>query len=162
MNIELKRVTNNQKDLNTIMHMMFNEPGIKDIFSGKKTRLLFSPLTYIIEVDSKDIGFFNLVDEQVEGIFFVDLGIIKEYRGKGIAKEVLSTIPSIKCSNFIVSEVKKDNIPANKVSSQIGVMVTETEDRNFYLMQKERLEEFIDSNGLEKLSKKFQTKKQLS
>ena len=164
MNVELKRVTNNVEDVNAIMDMMFHEPGIQEIFNGKQKRLLFSPFTLLIRVNSENIGFFYLVDEQVPNILFLDVGIIQKYRGKGIGRDVLEIIPDIHCSEFIICETKKDNIAANKNSSSVGVLVSETEDRNFYLMQKDRLEEFIDSDGLEKLSKKFKSTnvKQLS
>ena len=156
MNITLKEVFDQRSDYNTIIHMMYNEEGICEIFNGKADRVLFSPKIFIICVDQKEVGFIYFVNEKVEDMFFVDMGLLKKYRGLGIGKKVLQMIHDKNYKDFLIGETKKDNVSANEVTKECGVLIGETEDRNFYLLQKERVEEFIESNGFEKLSKKFQ------
>lgn len=157
MEINYRPVTKEPKDFNKIINMMYSSPGIKEIFYGKETRVYLSPFILMIQDQDKDIGFAYLVDEQVDGMYFVDVGILEEYRGKGIGKDVLEEFQHLPTKWFIMGETKKDNVLANESSKKYGVVVAETEDRNIYLLQKDRLEEFIDSDSLEKLahSRKF-------
>lgn len=68
------------------MDLMYSEPGIRDIFYQKHTRLLFSDCPYIIQLNNKDIGFIYATEEKIKDFEFLDIGIKKEYRGKNYAE----------------------------------------------------------------------------
>lgn len=159
MNIFLEDIYYNSSAIFEVEDMMITESSIKDIFQGKYKRLLASRYIYMIHKGEENIGFTYLVDEGVDSnILFLDMGLLKRYQNQGIGTKVLEKLVNMDFDEFIIGETKKNNISTNIIGKRIGVKVADTEDRNFYLLQKDRVEEFIDYNGLEKLSKRFNTK----
>lgn len=156
------------KDSNDMFYMMNYEDGIKDVFRGKNDRLNTTSVSWMIEADNKNIGFINLVVEKANYNFlFLDMGIIKDYRGKGYGKKFLKEVQELVEDSdlpYVLMETKKDNINANIAAREMTCFITEVEDRNVYLLQKSRLQEFIDSNQMEELAKHYDNpskKKQL-
>ena len=49
-----------------------------------------------------------------------------------------------------------DNIGANKTAKEACIQIATIDDRNIYLVQKDRIEEFIDKGYMEKLAKHFE------
>ena len=148
---------NNDLDASKIIRMMNEEETIKDVFKGKTERVVGADISCLIKNDNEDIGFVNLVKEKYDqDFYFLDMGIIKKYQGQGIGKKVFEillnekTIKNLK--EFIIGETKKTNEKAIGAVENIGgIKVLETEDRVYYLLQKERIEEFIEKDGMQKL-----------
>lgn len=146
------------KDSNDMYRMMNVEEGIKDVFLGRTDRIITASDSWMIQAGDKNIGFINLVVEKSNyNYLFLDMGIIKDYRGKGYGKRFLKEVQMIVESSdrpFVLMETKKDN-NANGVGKDIGCFITEVGDRNVYLLQKSRLQEFIDSNQMEELARHY-------
>lgn len=154
-NISLKQANDNDSS-EIIMNMMNNEAGIKDVFAGKMDRLMSSQISLLIQQDNQNIGFVNLVTERCNyDYLFVDMGIIEKYRGQGIGKQVLTMISQLDTEEYILGETRTDNTLANGSVNGIGCYLATFGDRNIYLLQKDKLEKFIDENHLEKLDKHF-------
>ena len=147
------------KDSNDMYHMMNREDGIRDVFVGRTDRIINADISWMIQAGNKNIGFINLVVEKCNyNYLFLDMGIIKEYRGKGYGKKFLTEVQQLVEANdlpFVLMETTKDNNNANGVGKGIGCFITEVGDRNIYLLQKSRLQEFIDSNQMEELAKHY-------
>lgn len=145
---------------NRVMDIINNDKEINNIFFTKKNRFMLSQFTYLITVDGEDAGFINLLYEDGDDSFLVlDRGVIEKFRGMGIGTMALDFIKSQNFEDFIIGETRKNNNGSNKSLSKFGVMVADSDEFNYYLLQKEKLGEFIDSDGLEKLGKHYQTDK---
>lgn len=154
--IELK--TNDWvEDYNVLSNMMNNEDGIKEIFANRLDRIQTADSSWLIKMNGKYVGFVNLVCEKLNHDYlFLDMGVIKAYRGKGIGKQALEEVKRIieeeNFSEYVLMETRKSNIGANKAAEEIGCYLAEFGDRNVYLLQKERCQEFIDCDHMEKLA----------
>lgn len=163
-NITLKQTDwNSQKDYSDLYSMMNTEDGIKEIFGDRQDRLMTTVISWLITANSNHIGFINLVEEKADHNFlFLDMGIIKAYRGKGYGKKFLEEVKQIvekeKDFPYVLMETKQDNDNANGISKGIGCYLTSFDDRNIYLLQKSRLQEFIDTNQMEELAKHYEKK----
>ena len=150
---------NTAKDYNDMFNMMQNEDGIKDVFRQRTDRLNTTSVSWMIQAGNKTIGFINLVVEKANyDYLFLDMGIIKDYRGKGYGKKFLQEVQNLVEHSdlpYVLMETKKNNINANIAAEDIACLITEVEDRNVYLLQKSRLQEFIDTNQMEKLAEHF-------
>lgn len=145
------------EDFDIIIDLMNNADGIKEVFRGRTDRLITSPYSFLIQHEDEVIGFLNLVIEKNnENFLFLDAGIIKEYRSKGIGKLVLCEIKELLEENdidtYVLIETEQKNIGANKSANEVGCYLMEIRDRNIYLLQKERIEEFVDNDYFEKLT----------
>ena len=151
---------NNTDRYNRVMDIINNDREINNIFSNKRNRFSLAQFTYLINVDGEDAGFVNLVYERGDYSFLLlDSGIIEKYRGKGLGTKALKFLQSLDFEDFIIAETKKDNNNSNGSISKVGVQIADSDEFNYYLLQKDRVEEFIDSDGLEKLGKHYQTDK---
>lgn len=144
-------------DYNILYNMMNNEDGIKEIFASRLDRINAARISWFIKMDGKYVGFISLVCEKANyDYLFLDIGVIKEYRKCGIGKqaleEVKKKVEEMCLSEYVLIETKKSNYGANKAAEDIGCYLTEFGDRNVYLLQKERCQEFIDENHMEKLA----------
>ena len=75
---------------------------------------------------------------------------------KGTGTEILKQIINGDDKEFILGETKKDNERANKIINKTGgILVAENKNINIYLLQGNRLEEFIAANGLEVITQRF-------
>ena len=128
-----------------IIKCMQEEPGIMEIFHNKISRLYTAGVEMLLLLDDEPIGFLLALNENTQNLLFLDLGIIKKYRGKGygtLAKEIFMKI--YKGDEFIITETRNTNIGANKSSSKIGSLVYQKDDINFYLLNSS-IEEFKNS-----------------
>ena len=57
---------------------------------------------------------------------------------------------------YVLMETRCNNDSANGVSKSVGCYLTTFGDRNVYLLQKSRLQEFIDTNQMEELAKHYE------
>lgn len=151
----------NQKDYSDLCDMMDKEDGIKKIFGGRSDRLMATDNSWMIKANDKNVGFINLVTEKANHRFlFLDMGIIKAYRGKGYGKRFLGEVQKIVEENdyftYVLMETKQDNDSANKISKDVGCYLTSFDDRNVYLLQRSRLQEFVDTNKMEELAKHYE------
>lgn len=133
-----------------IRHMMENETGIKEIFGNKISRLISSPISMLIMEDLNPIGFINLVNENIEDLLFLDMGIIEKYRGQGYGTKAIQTLIEISDGyiwEFIIGKTKKTNIFANAMASTNAALVYSTEEGfNYYIFPASRKEEFENSD----------------
>lgn len=147
--IKLKLAEEN--DFNFIISLMFNEPGIKDIFYKKQIRLLYSDYPFIIQLNNIDIGFIYSTNEGIDNFEFLDIGIKKEYRGHNYA--AIATLEFIKIyiqnlnnKNYLISEIKNNNLSAIKTMEKIGSFLFEMNGLNFYLANKNKYTELINTD----------------
>lgn len=142
-----------------IDYMMAHEPGIKEIFYNKRERLFCSALACLIKEDHNEIGFLNLVNENISNILFLDQGILRKYRGIGYGQESIKKLLLCSFNEYIIGETKKTNILANASAQKISKLVYETNDNNYYLFQKERNNEFLDSKEFYEMKKNIEKQK---
>lgn len=136
-----------------IEYLIDNDLEIGKIFGGRLDRLLTADMLSTIydNEKSKLIGFANLVvEKQNHNFYFLDVGIIKEYRGKHVASYILEELKNI--SQFIIVETKQNNVLANKSLKNRTAFLFEKSDRNIYLLQKDRYHEFMDNGYYDKLT----------
>lgn len=128
-----------------------------DIFYTKVNRVLFSNVQTIICKNGEPIGFLNLVDERVKGALFMDMFIEEAYRGNGYASLAYKSLErKFTGDEFILAETKKDNIGANLSLLKNGTLIKEKDDTNFYLMNKNRVEEFLNSVAYQEFVRVFE------
>lgn len=146
----LKLITNIEGSYNSVARMivnyMVNEPGIKEIFATKVSRIASSDISALIEVDGNYVGFVNLLKEYTRNMLFVDIGILEQYRGNGYAKGALECIRNLDIKEYIMLEIKSSNKNTNALANDVGCLVYQHNNRNFYLLQKELKDEFLSSN----------------
>ena len=131
-----------------IYEFMINEPGIKEIFSEKCTRLIASEFSLLIKLDDIPIGFINLVPENLDNILFLDMGICEKYRGKGYGKKAIKVL--LEClgkrfSEYIIGETKETNELANYMSNEDAALIYQKNGYNYYIFPKEKKNEFMNS-----------------
>lgn len=137
--------------------LMYSEPGIREIFFGKQTRAMFSYHLFIIEIDGKDAGFIYTADEKLEYFGFVDMGLKKQYRGKGygtramleLVKFYLENYPEYKM--YLIGETKVYNDAANHSANNVGSFLFKYEDRNFYLINDHMMDDLLETGNIELL-----------
>ena len=158
-NIELKSVRS-ADDINDLVDLMNTEEGIKEIFGNRIDRIMTSAYRFLIKYSEKIIGFINLVVEDNNKRFlFIDMGIKKEYRGKGIGTASIKKLKELLKENnidtYVIGETKVTNKGGNQVIDNNGCLLMKFEDKNIYLLQNERAKEFIDDNSYDKLKEHF-------
>lgn len=114
-------------------------------FAGNEYRYKAATVSFLITENNADIGFIYLTDEDKKNMFFLDISLLKKYRGHGIGfeaiKELLKRYKNCGIKKFILAEVEYDNEACNKMMNKLGcIKVSE----KHYLMQPERLKEFRD------------------
>lgn len=129
-----------------IRNYMITEPGIREIFEDKVNRLISSEFSVLIEVNGSEIGFINLVNEICNGVLFLDMGILQNYRNKKYGSLVLQEFLNlINIKSAIIAETKEENILANHSILHIGSLVYQKNGRNYYFLPKEKVTDFINS-----------------
>lgn len=140
-----------------IGNILSGDKEICNLFGHRWDRMFSGIYTYLITYNDKDAGFLNVLYEKDDYNFLVvDIGIKKRYRGKGIATKAMQLLREKNIEKFIIAETKKDNLGANKSLQNTSIQVAESDQFNYYLIQKERIEEFIDKDYLEKLANHYQ------
>ena len=137
----------NESIYNEIYGIMnkLNEEG--NVFAGKRDRLDFAPWSFLIKYNGEGVGFIYVTKEhRYQAGLFIDMAIIKEYRGLGIGKQALEQLlDEVKTQKFLIGEIKKNNEASNKLGNDIGIKILEGE-YNYYLFPKDRYEEFMEFN----------------
>ena len=145
---------------NKIQKIMKTDKDLRKIFYNKQDRLLYSAIYCLIKNDEIDIGFINMVKERIDNIYFLDQGIMEKYRNKGYGRKSIELfMKSVDFDEYLIGETKKDNFLSNLSARKISELIYETNDRNFYLFQPERKEEFIYSEDYVKFKKYINKKK---
>lgn len=133
------------EDKENLWELMEKEKGIKEIFHDKQDRVNSSVVSCLIKKEEETVGFFLLAKEAVDGIYFLDMGIKKEYRNKKIAQVICEEIIKLSLPEFIIAETKVTNIGANKSLVPYSSLIHNVEDINYYLLDKNRKQEFLGS-----------------
>lgn len=145
-----------------IDHMMGHENGIKEVFYNKRDRLYCSVIACLIKEGHTDLGFLNIVKEEIDNVLFIDEGIIEKYRNRGYGAEAIKILLLYNYfDEYIIGETKKDNIGSNKSASRISSLVYQTDEKNYYLFQKERVNQFLGSKEFYEMRKNIETQKTL-
>ena len=159
------RLKNADDDKTTmrVTRMMKEELGIKEIFKNKTNRLASADYCCLILDDQEEVGFFSLVEEKLnKEFYFLDMGIKEKYQRQGIGAEVKQRILNLDCiGRFIIVETKEDNAKAigSMENKNIGIRLFEKKGRVFYLLQKDKIEEFIEKDGMQKLAEHIDKEK---
>lgn len=96
-----------------IIELINSDEMIKSVFGGREDRLYTAQMLSTIYDKDMLIGFANLIKEkQNPNFLFLDVGIIKEYRGKHVASQILEELKEI--PKYIIVETREDNLLANK------------------------------------------------
>ena len=148
--IELIDPYEDDKENEDVVNRIWNVMSLirKDgVFAGKQDRFAISYFSYLIRYDNKDIGFIYATPERrYRNGLFIDMALLKEYRGKGIGKEVLEKFCLIHNNIYMFGEVLEYNKASNIISSKVGVEIAP----GYYLFPKDKYEEFINSGELDK------------
>ena len=159
MEVELLDITEKIKHNDRATRMskvISSDKEISNLFGDRWDRMYSGIYTYLITYNGKDVGFINILFERNDNSFLViDMGIKKRYRNKGIGTKAMQLIKEKDINTFIIAETEKDNISGIKSLDKVGLKVAESEEQAYYLVQKERIEEFINNDYLEKLSRHF-------
>ena len=140
-----------------IREMMRNEEFFKD----KLERQHLCEISAIILADYKEAGFVNLIRmNRNDNFLFLDMVILKEYRKKGLGKEVFKIIQMRGFHNLIFAVANINNVAANKTAEEVCLKVATIEDENIYLVQKDRYEEFVSGNYLEEIKEYYKEKEE--
>ena len=135
-----------------VLDLVDSDDAINRVFGENgRTRFLTGKLfTIRNKEDNELIGFANLTHEGTDSqIYFLDRGIKEKYRGKHIGTYVLDELSKEK--TFIVAETEKSNVLSNASLKSRAVFLEEINDRNLYLLQKERYSEFMREGHLKKI-----------
>ena len=139
-----------------VLYLINNDLEISKIFKGRQDRLATSVMLSTIYHKDKLIGFANLIREkQNQNFLFLDVGIIEEYRGKHVAAQILEELK--KTPKYIIVETKEDNLLANKSLENRTAFMCKYNDRNIYLLQKDRYNEFIENGYYDQLIEHYNT-----
>ena len=139
-----------------VLYLINNDLEIIKIFKGRQDRLATSVMLSTIYHKDKLIGFANLIREkQNPNFLFLDVGIIEEYRGKHVAAQILEKLKKIQ--KYIIVETKEDNLLANKSLENRTAFMFKYNDRNIYLLQKNRYNEFVENGYYDKLIDHYNT-----
>lgn len=134
-----------------IVELINSDEMIKSVFGGREDRLYTAQMLSTIYDKDKLIGFANLIKEkQNPNFLFLDVGIIEEYRGKHVASQILEELKEI--PKYIIVETREDNLLANKSLENRTAFIFKYNDRNIYLLQKDRYNEFIENGYYDKLT----------
>lgn len=114
-------------------------------FAGVSRRFRASVISFLIVDNNEDIGFLYLTDEDKPDMLFLDISILRQYRGEGIGykaiKELLNRCRNCGVRHFILAEVEPDNIACLNVMKKLkSIQVSQ----KHFLLQPERIKEFRD------------------
>ena len=124
------------------------------VFYGKTDRFTANSVSCLIYMDDEPIGFLNIGDEGLsrDNILFLDILVDENHRGKGYGSKAYSNFKSRFSDDcFIIAETKESNIGANKSLEKNGINFYSYNGLNYYLMDKDRLEELKSSPAYERL-----------
>lgn len=122
----------------------------KNVFPGKKDRLYTAAVAVLITVDDKDAGFiYATCENRYSKGLFIDMALLKEYRGLGYGKEALNQfVKRVNTGNvYLFGEIESTNVASNAIADHIGIKIIDN-DKNYYLFPKERLAEFLEKEDI--------------
>lgn len=120
-----------------------------DVFYRQYDRLKASRAAYLIRYFDEVIGYTALVEEKENDNFlFLDTVIGEDYRCMGIGNYVCEVM-SYTClphDPYLMVATRRSNHPAVKSVKGIGSLVFQKDCINYYLIQKDRLNEYFANN----------------
>lgn len=137
-----------------INNLMYTEPGIKEIFYGKESRVVCAYDVFLIKLDDINIGYIYATYEKLDSFGFVDMAIKKKYSGQGYSKIAVLEFIKYYLTNYpntrfyLIGETKIYNDAANNSVKDIGKYLFRVDDRVFYLINKEMYEDLIETNNI--------------
>lgn len=156
--IELRDVSEDFDAVINIQNMMSDEEGL-EMYRNKWQRTQLARYIYEVRRNNQVVGFAYLINDfqdETGNFLGLDIGLKNKEIGKGTGTEILKQIINGDYKEFILGETKKDNERANKIINKTGgILVAENKNINIYLLQGNRLEEFIAANGLEVITQRF-------
>jgi len=143
---------NNFKIL-TSFNVLEYEKIIRDFLSNEnedsideKIKIIeFSNHKCLIFNKEKLIGFLYLT-KKIDNVYFVDIFINKNYRNQGIgsyAFDCLKIVAHLK--EFLILKNSKNTSSENDLTENLGLLIHETVENRYYLMQFERISEFFNN-----------------
>ena len=146
---------------NRIIKLMYTISQDK-VFCSSVNRLLFSYAAKLITYDNVDVGFiFAVKESRLDEAAFIDMAILKNYRGKNIGYRVLEYFVNIFNNTYFIGEVSKNNIASNTIAGRVGKEIVP----GYYILPASNYDKLIEENKLDyfidKLSKKQETASQI-
>lgn len=129
------------EDYEWIYHAMCHEKTLKNVFDGRNDRLCCSFANFIIYNDQTKVGFINLVDEQVPGYMFIDMGILPVFQNQGLGTQAMKCLLDMLANldYILVAETTRNNIKAiYSIQRCGGWFVGEAKDSIFYILNYEK------------------------
>lgn len=137
------------KECTIIRKMMIEENGIREIF-GNTLRLFGMDYQGLIKYNNEYIGFFLLVRERINNIYFVDRAIKEQYRNLGIGTLIMKYIvENYPYDDYLISETRENNKAAISSALKVGKLILEKDELRYYLLNKSE-QEFRDSGMYDK------------
>ena len=121
---------------------------------GNENRIRLAYLAGLIVYKNEEVGYICVVGEKrYKKVVFVDMSIIKEYRNMGIGSSAMGElISNYNYSEYLIGEVTKNNIGANKSAAKFGSLIPINNDHNYYMFSKRGLESFNINEFEQKMS----------
>ena len=144
---EKGNIKSDESVFNKIYSIMNKLKQEGNVFAGKRNRLDFANSAFLIKYENEEIGFIYITKEsRYKDALFIDMAIIKEYRGKGIGKLALKQfLEEVQTKAFIIGETKITNEASNPLGNDLGIKILE-DKYDYYLFPKSRYEEFLKFN----------------
>ena len=134
-NIKLRKL--DFKEETKIIDVINQDDDLINTFSGDRgirSRLANSCYSALIEKDGKSIGFVMIVNNHRTDINEIDMGVLKEHRGKGYGTEALGILKDIIVANGLEVEVqtKRKNIAAITSIVYNGFKLVRDDKEHYY------------------------------
>lgn len=134
-NIKLRKL--DFKEETKIIDVINQDDDLINTFSGDRgirSRLANSCYSALIEKDGKSIGFVMIVNNPRTDINEIDMGVLKEHRGKGYGTEALGILKDIIVANGLEVEVqtKRKNIAAITSIVYNGFKLVRDDKEHYY------------------------------
>ncbi len=134
-NIRLRKLDFNEET--KVIDIINQDEDLTNTFAqdrGIRSRLANSCYTAVIEHDNKEIGFVMIVNNPRTNINEVDMGILKEHRGKGYGTEALGILKDIIVANELEVEIqtKRKNVAAITSMVYNGFKLVRDDNEHYY------------------------------
>lgn len=120
-------------------------------FNLDRSRLICSEISFLIKNNNENIGFILLVKEKLENTLFLDMFIIKENQNKGFGKEALKLLSQLTIDKNIIAETKISNVKSISAMDNIGELVLQLNDKNYYYLPSSKANDFVNSIDYQRL-----------
>lgn len=134
-NIRLRKLNYNEET--KVIDIINQDEDLQNTFAqdrGIRSRLANSCYTAVIEHDNKEIGFVMIVNNPRTDKNEVDMGILKEHRGKGYGTEALGILKDIIVANELEVEIqtKRKNVAAITSMVYNGFKLVRDDREHYY------------------------------